>query len=296
LSVERRLRNDESARSLDRYLVQRGLIIAALDPLWMTWGFTGGQPILFQVLYAIGLSLAAMALLRRLPQAWLVGASLGLFIFGEALTGGVLALFGSGDPPLPVSLLLTGGRLENLIVAYPILPWLAIMMLGWAFGRWLAFGAVSRPERLLAGAGMIGLATFVLVRGANGYGNMLLLREDSSLVQWLHVSKYPPSLSYYALELGLMALVLSLFFKLAGRAGTLPGLRPLQVLGQTAFFFYLLHVHLLEGFASALGLEGKLGLASAYGFGLAIVVVLYPACVRYLAYKQAHPDGWTRYL
>ena len=50
------------------------------------------------------------------------------------------------------------------------------------------------------------------MRGANSYGNMLLFRETSSPVQWLHVSKYPPSLSFYSLELGIMAMLLSFAF------------------------------------------------------------------------------------
>ncbi len=297
LSLERRLARGESARSIDRYLLQRGLIIVALDPLWMTWAFTGGRFVLLQVMYGIGTSMIAMALLRRLSTPWLAGSALALMLGGEALTGGLLALAGNGaQPPLPLAFLLSGAQLGKLIIAYPTLPWLAIMMLGWACGRWLAFGQPRAPERALLWAGVAALLLFALVRGANGYGNMQLLRDDGSLVQWLHVSKYPPSLSYDALELGLMALALAGFFVLARRGLRFPGAGLLRVLGQTALFYYVLHVHLLELIAFALGLHGKLGVAGAYLGGAAIVALLYPACVRYGAYKRAHPDGWTRYL
>lgn len=296
LSLERRLRDGESPRTVDRYLVQRGLLIAALDPLWMTLGFTGGRVFLLQVLYAIGSSLVAMALLRRLPQALLIGGSLAIMLGGEALAGGLLALIGAKSPPLWLAMTVSGGQFPGLIVGYPTLPWLAIMMLGWAFGRWLAFGRAEHPERRLAVAGIGALLLFVLVRGANRYGNMLLLRENDSLVQWLHVSKYPPGLSYDTLELGLMALVLAVLFRLARRSACSPPLSFLLVLGQSAFFFYLLHVHLLELASFALGWHSKLGLDSAYLGAAAIVAVLYPACVRYRRYKQAHPEGWTRYL
>jgi hypothetical protein len=70
----------------------------------------------------------------------------------------------------------------------------------------------------------------------------------------------------------------------------------LLVLGQTAFFFYLLHVHLLEGAALALGWREKFGVGSAYLGGAAIVLALFPACLRYRRYKRAHPNGWIRYL
>lgn len=61
----------------------------------------------------------------------------------------------------------------------------------------------------LIGSGAALLAVSFVVRVWNGYGNMRLLREDNIWVQWLHVSKYPPSLSFITLELGLMCLVWS---------------------------------------------------------------------------------------
>ena len=71
---------------------------------------------------------------------------------------------------------------------------------------------------------------------------MGLLRENDSLAQWLHVSKYPPSVAYDGLELGLGWLLLALFLVWRPPAWADAVLRPL---GQSAFFFYLLHAHLL---------------------------------------------------
>ena len=48
-----------------RFIVTRGLLIAALDPLWMSLGFARYRVLVFQVLYAIGMSLVCMAALRR---------------------------------------------------------------------------------------------------------------------------------------------------------------------------------------------------------------------------------------
>ena len=141
---------------------------------------------------------------------------------------------------------------------------------------------------------------FAVVRGINGYGNLRLLRSDGSLVQWLHVSKYPPSVSYDALELGVMALLLAGLFSGArlieergfGRAAT----EPLRILGETAFFYYLLHVHLLEGAAHALGAQGRLGLGATYAAALVTVLALLPACRVYGRYKQSHPESWVRFI
>ena len=296
LSAERRKQRGEPGRSIDRYLLTRGLLIAALDPLWMTWGLTWGRIWLLQVLYAIGTSLMLMTWLRRLPTTWLVGISLSLMVGMEAIIAATATLGTGPHTTLLIGFILSGLQRGPLVVGYPTLPWLAIMMLGWAYGRSYVVARPKVPERFLFAAGVCTLALFVMVRGANRYGNMGLFREGSSLVQWLHVSKYPPSLSYIALELGLMAIILSGFFALDRLQGDFPGQKLLLVLGQTALFYYVLHVHLLEAAAHLLHLESRLGLSSAYLGGALIVILLYPACLRYRSYKQAHPGGWTRYL
>jgi len=289
LSVARRREAGDTEAQIDRFLVTRGAFIALLDPLWMSWVFAPGR-VLLQVLYAIGASLAAMALLRRVPDRWLLAGAIVIVVGGEALTGLALVL-GGGNPTLPVALLLTGGQFGRLVVAYPLLPWLAIMVLGWCFGRTLTRVTTDAAARLLATAGAGALALFAVVRALNGYGNMRLLREGGSLVQWLHVSKYPPCLSYTALELGLMAVLLAALLRARQR-----GPAALLVLGQTALFFYLLHVHVLVAAATALGLAHKGGLAATYAAALAVLVVLYRPCASYGRYKRAHPDGWARYV
>ncbi len=284
LSVERRLRKGEAAWRVDRFIVQRGLLIAALDPLWMSLAFVPGK-VLLQVLYAIGGGLVCMAALRRLPASWLLGLSLGLMAGSEALCELALRLCG-GRPNLPV------------IVAYPLVPWLAVMMLGWALGRYLlrCRDEGQRPERLIGGLALGALVVFLAVRRENGYGNMLLVREGPSVVQWLHVSKYPPSLSFYALELGFCGLLLALFMNWE-RRHVLPRLaQPVLVLGQTALFYYLLHAHLLELSAHLLGVQRQLGLGATCVAAAATVALLLPLCAKYLRYKRAHPEGWTRYL
>jgi uncharacterized membrane protein len=294
LSVQRRIAAGEPARRIDRFIVTRGLILAALDPLWMSWVMVKPGNVLLQVLYALGISMVCMALLRRLHTRWLVGLGLALVVGGEALTSLVRAIAG-GQRTLPAALTLTGGGFPRLFVAYPFVPWLALMVLGFAFGRALRL-ANARPERWLAAVGVGALGAFALVRGLNGYGNMRLLRDDGSLVQWLHVSKYPPSLTYIALELGIMTLCLAGFFALARRTNAPRFLDPLLVFGQTALFFYVLHIHLLEAGALATGLSERGGLLETYLGALAALLVLYPACAWYRRYKRAHPDGWTQYL
>ncbi len=127
---------------------------------------------------------------------------------------------------------------------------------------------------------------------------MGLHRVDMSWIRWLHVSKYPPALSFVSLELGLMALFLAGFMKLEGlRSGPAWDWNPLLVLGQTALFFYMLHFILLG--ASAQILAGGMrmrGLPETYLMAAIVVVVLYPVCGAYRAYKRAHPRGFAQYI
>jgi len=294
LSIHRRIQAGESAWSIDRHILLRGLVILACEP-WFSLFFMGPHGLLLQVLYAIGSSFLAMAALRRLPTWQLVAIACAALVLGEEVT---LAL-GWGRPettPLVAMLLLVPGRRGAVDFGYQTVPWLAMMMLGWAFGRFLIGGPSARDviRRLgIVGVGLLGL--FALVRGCNAYGNMGLLRDDTSLVQWLHVSKYPPSLSYAALELGLMALLLAMFWAAA------PHVRQskdgvLTVFGKTPMFFYLMHMPLLSIAAHGLRLYRRLGLGGTYVFAGLAVAALYPLCRMYGQYKAAHPFGWSRYI
>ena len=301
LSSHRRMQRGASPREIDLHLVIRGCVLLGFEVAWMSLIFSLGgghyRPFL-QVLYAIGLSLILMAPLRRLGNGLLVALALGWFAVGEAIT---LALTPpSGDPTASLLPLLSPGVLEHAAVLYPVTPWLAMMMLGWAFGRHLIArrdsGRGGAPAAVCAIAGAASLALFAAVRAWNGYGNMQLLRRDASLVEWLHVSKYPPSLAFASLELGLMAVLLAGLFLLQQRVARVARWNPILVLGQTALFFYLIHIHALGVGAALLGRIGKGGLPDAYLGALLVVVALYPVCVWYRGYKAAHPNGFAQYV
>jgi uncharacterized membrane protein len=287
-------RSQESAASIDRYLLVRGLVIAGCELwvslFWMPWGH-----LLFQVLYAIGTSFLLMIPLRRLPSAVLLAIAAAIVVFGEALVR-ACGWGASGPAPLLVGLLLVPGPQGRIMIAYPTLYWLALMLVGFVFGRLLsARPDRRRVQRWLAAAGAALLALFAVVRGVNGYGNMSLLREGNSPVQWLHVSKYPPSLTFVLLELGILSLSLVALQIVESRVT--PGDdNVLLVLGQTPMFFYLLHIPVLVLAAHVLGVEHSLGLGATYAITAVVVAVLYPACRAYRRYKTAHPEGWTRYL
>ncbi len=295
LSIARRRREGDRPSDIDRHLVLRGLLITALEG-WMSlvFGTHGPRPMLvLQVLYAIGMGMVCMAALRRLPARWLLVFGLLGWVLSEPLAG--WALSQQGLLATAGKLLLLGGNVgPSVLVGYPLFPWLCTLVLGFCFGTWLvaqpAEGRAQRTARLLVawGVGLLGL--YLLVRGLNGVGNMALYRHGSSLVQWLHVSKYPPSLAFWGLEMGLAALLLALAFWAHREAW------PLVLLGQTALFYYLLHAHLLALLSYALGLHRTAGLQATYLAALAVVLVMLPLCRWYRGYKRAHPRGWPQYI
>ena len=293
LSSERR----RSEAGQTAFIVKRGLLIAALDPIWMSLGFVMYRFLVFQVLYAIGMSLVCMAWLRKLSSRALLAGAIAIQLFGELSQPVHFAA-----PPLQSlwRFLFVGGPVfRSGLCVYPLVPWLSIMMAGWVLGRWL-LETRERDQtaraRTLALIGVALVAVFAVVRGLDGYGNWGLYRDSLAPLQWLHVAKYPPSLSYTTLELGLTLLLLALFFRLEGPQPRRL-LQPLLLLGSTAFFYYLLHAHLLGAMSLVLRLDrNRYGLTKTYVAAAAVLAVLYPLCARYRKYKTAHPDGWTRYI
>jgi uncharacterized membrane protein len=294
LSITKRQMAGEPATKTDLFLIRRGLFILVLDPIWMSFAF--GYGIVFQVLYAIGASFCCMALIRRLTIPKLFGIGLVLILFGEGLAGLALWL-GGGQQVGPIgAFIITGGRIADFaFVLYPLLPWLAYMIFGWTFARIVLNGTFTHIPRCFTIAGVLSLLVFFLVRGLNRYGNILLYRDNSSLLQWLHVSKYPPSLSFSSLELGIMFLLLAFLFIWYDKRGGAEA-NPLLVFGQTALFFYVIHVHLLAVAAWTLGMQRTGGIAETVVATVSALLVLYPLCFWYRRIKRSKPDSLLRYL
>jgi uncharacterized membrane protein len=298
LSTEARARRGDAPGTIDRHIVLRGGLLVLLEVAWMSPVMVGPGSVLLQVLYAIGASLACMAALRRLSDRALLATGLALAILAEPLAGLLIATHLSAT--VPAALLVTGGFFADgrFIVAYPLLPWLAIMCAGWVLGRrllaWPEGDRNRAAARVLAVWGVALLATFVVVRGVNSYGNMALLRDDASLVQWLHVSKYPPSVAFDGLELGLACVLLAGLFAAGDGVARFAG--PVRTLGQVALFYYLLHIHLLALAAVLGGVRGQLGIGTTLVAAAGALALLYPLVAAYGRYKAAHPGGWRQYI
>ncbi len=294
LSVERKVAKGVPGWEIDKGIITRGAIIALLDITVISFGSGHWN---MGVLMAIGLSMILMAGLRRLPSWALLVLGVGWMLFGELVTR--LVWHPPGSSSKLAAFFVANYASDALLIKYPLLPWLAIMIVGWVFGRYATdFNVHKRglsPKAIMLIAGVLGIILFAVLRYQAGYGDMFLHRADNSWQHWLHISKYPPSLTYYGLELGILCLALAALRTIEPRIGVRPN-GVFLVFGQTAMFFYLVHRLVFEIPATYFGLRGVGNLTTTYIVWAVMIVLLYPACRWYRTFKAAHPQSILKYF
>mgnify|MGYP000990313859 CR=1 FL=1 len=306
-----------SPATATRALVTRGLWLVALELTVVRFGWLFNLDYRFtfvQVIWAIGWSMVCLAGLARLGTqgAALVGAAM---VLGHNLFDGLHAeRFGALAWLWRV--LHDGGRLEpvtghRVFVAYPLVPWIGVMALGYALGPWMRFD-VARRRRALLRTGAALTVAFVLLRAANVYGDpspwASQPRAGFTLLSFVRCTKYPPSLDYLLMTLGPSLMV---WGALTGRA--LGRWRAVVTFGRVPLFFYLAHLPLLHAMAglwlyahggwaaieaaqrSDAGTGGSLPLVyAAWAAGLAL---LWPLCRWFEGVKARHRGAWwTAYV
>jgi uncharacterized membrane protein len=214
------------------------------------------------------------ALLRLRPWMWLGVSALCVFATNTLLPA-------SGKPgPLWQAILLAPGLSQHVIVIYPVIPWLA----GAAAGMYFAYWWRSHPETAERRVWMLGAALLIaglLLRGAGGWGNIRPPR-DAGWIEFLNNVKYPPSLVFWSISLGIDLALLAVLLRTPGKAS------PLAVFGQAPLFFYLAHFYLLLACAFVFFREaGSLEMACA--MWAIVVAALYPACRWYGRFKAGMP-------
>lgn len=315
--VERRLSKNE----LSGFLLKRGLwlVFIEMTVVNFAWYFDVHfrSPGLL-VIWALGISMIVLAALVHLPRKLVVWFSL-LLIVGHNLldtihfNGNMLwsILHEFAIYPLTPNV--------ELAVAYPLIPWIGVMSLGYCFGSLYdsTYDAEQR-QRFLQLTARLALLVFVAIRYFNIYGDPKLWQEyptlTQSLMSFFNVSKYPPSLLYLLLTLGGTLLFLSFTEKAKGKAVDF-----FCTFGRVPFFYYILHlyaIHLLAMlFAQFSGWGWQIMILSdwvtetrelkGYGFPLwvvyavwaTVIAMLYPLCKWFDRYKQNNRQKrWLSYL
>lgn len=300
-----------SVADASRFLLTRGLWLVFLEftVVAIGWRFHFALiPIIPLVIWALGMSMILLALLIRLPR-WAIAAFALVMIAGHNLFDGIkpgsLGAFG----PLWAVLHVQGPIGEHIFIAYPLIPWIGVMALGYALAavyRWEA----PRRQRFLLIAGVAATLAFVALRLINSYGDDGPWKAQSTgamtVASFLNTEKYPPSLLYLLMTLGPMLIVLSL---IENARGTIA--RWITVYGRVPFFYYILHIYLIHAMAVMLaGLRGGnaramlnestpwpgVSLGGVYLVWALTIVLLYLPCRWFAGLKARRKDWWLSYL
>jgi uncharacterized membrane protein len=301
-----------SKAEVSSFLVKRGLFLIFLELTFVGFAWTAKFPpttFWLQVIWAIGICMIALAGLIHLPR-W-AQATLGLVIVcGHNLLDSIVLTPASPWYSLWAALHqraiieLDGGMIAK--TTYPVLPWIGLILLGYAVGPWFAkqVDPAARIRRLVwLGIGLI--AGFVLLRFANVYGDKPWFYAETSLrtvMSFLALTKYPPSLLFLMPTIGFGALMLALFEKFQEHRA----MPMLAMLGGAPMFYYLLHLYVLKAlYLVALGIYGPnkgavfgVDNVSTVWLWVAILVVpLYLPTRWFAGLKQRRKDiWWLKYL
>ncbi|MFL5519002.1 MAG: DUF1624 domain-containing protein [Gemmatimonadales bacterium] len=301
---------------LTRLLLTRGAWLVLLEFTVISFGwyfsFHWNLGARAQVIWAIGASMIALAGLTRLPRPAVAGVGL-LLVAGHNLLDGISPESLGRWAPLWMVLHVRGQLgVVPVQLIYPVLPWIGVMALGYAAGPAI-FSPDPVTSRRVAWVGVALIAGFAVLRGLNGYGDLLPRLENGGTaimaMSFLNTTKYPPSLDYVLMTLGPALVALHAF---RGAGGPLA--RVMVTFGRVPFLFYVTHLYLVHAVAVAAGVGQGYPVSSmlvmhgyspaGFGFGLpviylvwlAVVVALYPLCRRYAELKGRSRAWWLSYL
>ncbi|MCC7525819.1 MAG: DUF1624 domain-containing protein [Chitinophagaceae bacterium] len=310
----------KSKNELSRFLISRGLWLILLEVTVVTFGITGDiyfNYFILQTIWSIGISMFFLGFVIRLPYPVILSIGL-VIVFGhnlldypERLAQGAVPLWWN-FLHLPNVIPLGGGR--SLGIFYPFLPWTGLMILGYCFGKIFTHYNSEQRNKVLLLLGICAMMLFLVLRFINAYGDPASWNTQQRMVRtffsFMNVQKYPPSLMFMCATVGSAILFLYFFRNATGRWADM-----IKVYGRVPFFFYILHFYLLNflsvadylrrGHSLAEGMEGVPGLpfkfavpgeghnlGVVYLVWIGVVVLLYPLCKWYDAYKLRHKEKW----
>ena len=324
----------KSTSELSAFLFKRGLWLCLLELIvvralmfWMV------APTFFflQVIWALGVSMICLSVLVRLPK----GATLAIgvvIVVGHNLFDSIQIANWSGPPspgpsavgklwmflhqagPFPIA----GWPSPVVMTQYPVLPWIGVMALGWIIG-WDYALPPERRKRVLLTTGAALTVAFLVIRATNIYGDPSPWSPQQSpaftVLSFLNLTKYPPSLLYLLMTIGPGLMALSWFEGVAPdrRSGAA---RAFITFGRVPLFFYLLQWAYAKsaGFllATVLGRDTSIyfqtpatfvwnervgfSLVVTYVIWIAGILLLYFPCRWFAGVKARRKDWWLSYV
>lgn len=302
-----------SKDQLRKFLVTRGLWLICIELTVVTFGITFQlSSFILQVIWVIGLSMIILALLTYLPRTVMIIFT-GVILVGHNLLDTVYIdsiwwyLFHQQNWFVPLGP-------TSLTIIYPLIPWPAIMTLGFLLAE-LFLKEPAKRERQLVLIGSIIIIGFVLLRYINVYGDMHRWNiSDRGMVytflDFLNTSKYPPSLLYITMTLGPSILVLSQLEKWKGKVGAF-----FLTFGRVPFFFYIIHFYLIHvvgvlitgvrynDWRSLAFYDPKTwpseyspSLLLMFTVWIGVIAVMYLLCRWFVEIKKNRTEWWLKYL
>ena len=335
VSIYLQKRNGKGTGELSRFLWTRGLwlifleftVVRFLVVFNLDYSFFG----MAQVIWVIGVSMILMAAMIHLPAKVIGLAGLAMIVLHDLFDGvrvpPQIAFAGTPPPDLLQSLWIVlhqpgvvplfGGHTQ-IFFAYPLIPWIGVMMAGYALGTIYDLQAEKRKRRFLYG-GAAAIALFILLRLLNVNGDPSRWSEQatqlSTFLSILNTTKYPPSLLFLLMTLGPALVVLALADGIDGKA---LWQRICITFGRVPMFFYILQWIVAHGAGVLLGfLAGvdvnylfldlfQMGRAAPpiHGFSLMTVYIVwitglaavYPLCAWYGGVKMRNKHWLLSYL
>ena len=317
----------KTPRDLGIFLLTRGLWLIVVEMFVIssivTFSPFGLEPlggrtlVVMQVIWAIGASMIVLAGAQFLGRraCLVIGAAI---VLAHNLVDPVWPMTNGPiepGPPLWVFLHAQMGYIAGpfyFVLIYPVVAWIGVMLVGFgAAPIWRDEPAV-RDRRLLT-YGAAAAVGFLVLRAAGLYGdpNPWQAQSDAlhTVLDFLNVTKYPPSLLFLLMTLGPAAILCAYADRLP-RALT----QPFVTFGRVPFAFYVAHVLVIHLLSMAVGVAqgfdpGQfvtvfffypmgygVGLAAVYALWLLVVLVLYPWCAWMGALKQRRRDWWLSYV
>ena len=311
------LKRGKTKPQLAHFLLIRGfwLIFLELTVVSLAWTFYPGL-FMAGVLWVIGWSMVVLALLIQLPISSIAIFGVTLIV-GHNLFDSVqaeqLGDFGWIWAFLHERTMFSPRPGIRFFLVYPLIPWVGVMASGYAFGNILTKTKIQHL-RWLRNLGWGLIFSFVVIRGINIYGDpepwSVQSTFEKTVLSFINCQKYPPSLLYLLITLGLAFLILYVF-----ESKKFPILKPLLTFGRAPLFFYVIHLWLIH-FAAILLAFPKYGfkaltlpylLSSAmpdnYGYDLhhvyvlwiIMLIILYPLCNWFTNYKSKYKYWWLNF-
>lgn len=233
------------------------------------------------VLVALGITMVIGSFFLELKTLPLLLLTLGLLI-GTELLHPNSEMWGQLTIDVPNMLLMRSGGDGYLWSNYPALPWLELVVFGILFGKWLHANE-QKAYRTGLWIGFALLVGFFIIRSVDRFGN-IRPRAGDTWIDFLNVVKYPPSLTFTFLSMGVNLILLWGFSK--AKAGIQTASRILVNFGREPLFMYVTHLVLYMAIGKWLMPRGS-SIPDMLPYWLLGLAVLYPLANWYGKFKRS---------